>query len=203
MNSQKSIAIDTASNLLITGYFKDSTNFSQGSYTHIGVDESEIYLLKIDTNGNYIWSYDFASISYDVPEKIHIDENNNIYLTGFFRTNVDFSPSNYSSLLSTAGRSTFLTKFYEGFYYASLSEKSSDKESLIYPNPARTEVFLNYPFSETKNLELVFYDITGKVVIYTPFVTNNYSIEVLESGIYLVAIESNGIILSQSKLVKQ
>ena len=107
-NSQEwgvSIAVDNVGNTYITGFFKDTVDFNPGSGTHtlISTGIMDIYIEKLDSNGNFIWVKQLGSGGYDEGLSIALDNNANVYTTGYFVGTIDFNPGNGTYNLSSAG----------------------------------------------------------------------------------------------------
>ena len=71
----------------------------------------------------------------------------------------------------------------------------------IHPNPANNNITIDYQ-SQNENEKIEFYDLMGKLIHEEPFVGSKINIDFLQSGVYLVAIQSKLGILAQTKLVK-
>lgn len=82
------IATDTDGNCYITGYFKSVATFGSTTLTSNG--EYEIFVAKVDANGNWLWATQAGGISYDSGNGIEIDNDGNIYVTGSFRETATF-----------------------------------------------------------------------------------------------------------------
>ncbi|TXT65997.1 MAG: hypothetical protein BAJALOKI1v1_340020 [Promethearchaeota archaeon] len=70
------IAVDSNGNIYITGFL--------GSITGLG--PSDAFLAKFDKNGNHIWNRTWVKDLVDEAEAIVLDENDNIYITGYNRS---------------------------------------------------------------------------------------------------------------------
>jgi len=98
------ITLDQTGNILVCGHFNGSVDFDPGpgvfnliSNTNIGSTVEDIFILKLDVNGNYIWAKKFGNTSSDQARSIEVDINNNILCTGFFAGNVFGLTSNGST----------------------------------------------------------------------------------------------------------
>ncbi|MBL7911613.1 MAG: SBBP repeat-containing protein [Bacteroidia bacterium] len=90
-----SIAVDNLNNIYSTGTFKDAADFDPSLATFSITSNSgtdDIYIHKLDANGNFIWVKYFGGNSADEPHAIALDNTGNIYTTGNFQTTVDFNP---------------------------------------------------------------------------------------------------------------
>lgn len=93
-NYSKSIVVDAFGNVYTTGYFRGTVDFDPGVSTFnltaiFGVD---VFVLKVDVNGNFIWAKDIGGTSSAYSFSIAIDKMNNVYTTGCFYGTVDFDP---------------------------------------------------------------------------------------------------------------
>ena len=109
----RSIIVDYLGNVITTGTFKSTVDFDPGS----GVDSKssngaiDVYIQKLDSNGNYLWTNTFGGTANDSPNGLTIDTLNNIYHSGGFAGTVDFDPSPSNSILTSAGlRDGFVQK---------------------------------------------------------------------------------------------
>ncbi|MBA3681322.1 MAG: T9SS type A sorting domain-containing protein [Bacteroidetes bacterium] len=73
-----------------------------GTFTLSGSGE-EIFISKLDANGNYVWAVDFGSGGIDNGNSIFLDASNNVYTTGSFEGNPDFDTSPAILYISSGG----------------------------------------------------------------------------------------------------
>lgn len=108
-----SLAMDTNGDLFATGFFRGTVDFNPGSGSQnlTSFGESDIFLLKLDTNGNFIWVKQMGGSASDYGRSITTDGNNNIYMTGNFEGTVDFDPgTNVYNLTSAGDDDSFVLK---------------------------------------------------------------------------------------------
>jgi PKD-like domain/Secretion system C-terminal sorting domain/Beta-propeller repeat len=92
------IAVSAAGEVYTTGWFGGSfegtLDFDPGSevFNLSAVWESDIFILKLNTEGDFVWAKSIGSWYYESGTAIALDENNNIYTTGYFNGTVDFDP---------------------------------------------------------------------------------------------------------------
>lgn len=109
------IAFDDTGNVFVVGYFQSSGgDFDPGngtaSMTSSGL--SDIFVVKLDANLAYKWSFKIGDGGGDLANDIAIDGLNNIYLTGSFTGSVDFDPSfNFSFVTSGGITDAFIAKY--------------------------------------------------------------------------------------------
>ncbi|HQX28964.1 MAG: SBBP repeat-containing protein [Flavobacteriales bacterium] len=88
------IATDPSENVVVCGTFNVTADMDPGpsTYNLTSVGSSDVFVCKLDPDGNFIWAVSVGSISYDYPASLDVDVYGNIYLTGVFRDTVDFDP---------------------------------------------------------------------------------------------------------------
>lgn len=88
------IVIDAQGNTYTTGSFNGTVDFDPGSATQnlVSAGSSDIFILKTDASGNYIWAKSIGSSGVDAGSSIAVSPAGNIYITGYFYGNVDFNP---------------------------------------------------------------------------------------------------------------
>lgn len=74
------IILGTGSSLYITGRYKSSATF--GSTTFSSSGGSDIFIAKLDTNGNWLWAKDAGSAGTDSSWEITTDSSGNVYIAG-------------------------------------------------------------------------------------------------------------------------
>lgn len=122
-----SITIDKFANIYLTGIFGKTVDFDPGSgyYGLSSVGRSDVFILKLNSNGDFVWAKRFGGTSYDYAYELTIDSFNNVYTVGNFRRTVDFDPGAGTYNLTSSGMfpdydNTFITKLNSngGFIWA-------------------------------------------------------------------------------------
>lgn len=100
-----SIDVDEFGNLYITGYFFETVDFDPGvgTYNLTSVGNKDVFVLKLNEFGDFMWAHRFGSNDDDVGKSIIVDLYGDICLTGFFSESVDFNPSASEAICSTTG----------------------------------------------------------------------------------------------------
>jgi len=102
-----SIVTDVDGNIYLAGYFYGATDFDPGPavYNIATKGSSDIFVTKLDGDGNFRWAVSMGGSSPDRCHSIFLDGLGNIYTTGYFDNLVDFDPGSGAYLLTTVGNS--------------------------------------------------------------------------------------------------
>lgn len=82
------ITVDGADNLYVAGGFNASANF--GSTTLTSVGGQDVFIAKLDTQGNWLWAKKAGWTAYDIAYEIDADQQGNVYVTGWFTNSGQF-----------------------------------------------------------------------------------------------------------------
>lgn len=88
------IVIDKQDNICINGYFDGTSDFdpSTGIFNLTTSGQTDIFVCKLNNNGNLIWVKQIGGMQSESAYSIALDEQDNIYSTGFFLGTADFDP---------------------------------------------------------------------------------------------------------------
>jgi PKD repeat protein len=104
-----SIALDNSGNVYTTGSFSLTVDFDPGvgiynlAATGGSSGGQDVFILKLDTSGAFVWAKRMGGLSNDEGHAITIDNTGNVYTTGYFTGNVDFDPGGGTNTLFSAG----------------------------------------------------------------------------------------------------
>ncbi len=94
-----SIAIDHNQNVCIVGNYADTADFDPGPGVYQLISETnsigssyDVYILKLDSAGQFIWAKSVGGEQGDYGNSIAVDTLGNIYTTGAYRETADFNP---------------------------------------------------------------------------------------------------------------
>ncbi len=107
------IAVDANGNVFTTGTFSGTVDFDSGAGTSnlTSAGNTDIFILKLDVSGNFVWAKRMGSFNIDDCVAISIDSKGNIYTTGEYGGTVDFDPNaGVSNLTSLASLDIFVSK---------------------------------------------------------------------------------------------
>lgn len=88
------IALDKSGNIYTTGTFKGKMDFDPGIGTFNLTSNGliDFFISKLDSSGNFIWAKKIGGAKDEYCKSIAIDNDGNIFTTGFFTGTVDFDP---------------------------------------------------------------------------------------------------------------
>lgn len=100
---------DAAGNVYACGYFSLNIDFNPGFGDGIlnASGGKDIFMIKLDAFGRFLWAKRIGSSGPDIAKAINIDRFNNVYLTGTFWGTTDFNPGMGTANLSSNGASDF------------------------------------------------------------------------------------------------
>ncbi len=107
------VAVDLMGDIYVTGHYSGTVDFDPGigmfNLTSAGFDD--IFILKLNAAGNFVWAAGFGATQQDKGLSITIDRTGDVLTSGYFRGTVDFDPGPSTSLLTTgAGDDIFVLK---------------------------------------------------------------------------------------------
>ncbi|MFN8323732.1 MAG: T9SS type A sorting domain-containing protein [Chitinophagales bacterium] len=108
-----SIDVDASGNILLAGYYSSTTDFNPGAGVAnlTPVAGGDIYVLKLDAQGNYLWAKSMGGPGGEYAAAIATDLNGNIYTTGqFYQGTVDFDPGAATFNITPTQEETFVLK---------------------------------------------------------------------------------------------
>lgn len=110
----REISVDNSGNIYLAGIFSGTDDFDPGqqefNLTAIGYDP-DIFILKLDSSGNFIWAKRIGGRMNDRFYSLCLDKAGNIYIGGNFQSTVDFDPGpDTVTLVSDAYNTNFILK---------------------------------------------------------------------------------------------
>ena len=112
LKSDKSstIVIDDEGNSYITGYYNEEANFGAFNTGFSFVQSKEVFVAKLDPDGNYLWVTNAVNYFDDRGLGLCLDPEGNVYVTGTCWGGLEWDGLNvYNS--TSATDQTFVTKF--------------------------------------------------------------------------------------------
>ncbi|MBU1023661.1 hypothetical protein KKB99_05150 [bacterium] len=101
----RAITIDSFNNVLIAGGFIGTSDFdpSQNVAEKTSCGSNDIFLTKFDGQGNFQWVQSWCGQNNDIGLGVAVDNQSNVYLTGYFHSTIDFDPSSGQDIRSSVG----------------------------------------------------------------------------------------------------
>ncbi|MFN0187509.1 MAG: T9SS type A sorting domain-containing protein [Bacteroidia bacterium] len=101
----KTIVVDNSGNSYVLGFYSGTMDLDPGpgvvSVTTVG--SSDVYLVKLNPNGQFIWGKSYGSSGADEGSTLCLDQQGFLYITGFFLTTIDFSGGTGTLFLNSFG----------------------------------------------------------------------------------------------------
>lgn len=99
------ITTDAAGNLYFCGIYTISADLNPGAgvYSVTSTGGADVFVVKLDNTGTFVWGRSFGGIGTDNCKSIKVDATGNVYLAGDFRFTVDFDPGPAAFNITAAG----------------------------------------------------------------------------------------------------
>ncbi|MCB0383112.1 MAG: T9SS type A sorting domain-containing protein [Psychroserpens sp.] len=100
------------SGLILGGHFFNTVDFNPGTGTNFSTSNgsSDLFYLKLNNSGNYIYHKVIGGTGADICNKVAFDNVLIPYLSGTYRNTVDFNPDAGVNNLTTTGANAFVMK---------------------------------------------------------------------------------------------
>ncbi|MBA6152342.1 SBBP repeat-containing protein [Gelidibacter maritimus] len=110
----KSIVTDVEGNVYTVGYFENTIDFDPGENTYnlTSAGFFDIFIQKLNPNGEFLWAKRIGGITADVANDITIDATGDLYITGTFTETVDFDPGEDTYNLTTGATTPHVTNIF-------------------------------------------------------------------------------------------
>ncbi|MEZ4372060.1 MAG: hypothetical protein R3B07_14605 [Polyangiaceae bacterium] len=103
----RGVALDSAGNIIVVGYFSGTINF--GGSDLVSAGGRDVFLAKFDSSGNHLWSKRFGGTKDAFGLGVAVDTTNSIIITGYFSGTASFGGAN---LVETGNQQdVFLAKY--------------------------------------------------------------------------------------------
>ncbi len=108
------VALDGAGNVYSTGFFYGSVDFNTGlgSTFLTAAGSADVYVQKLDQNGNFAWAQRFGGANLDRGYGIDVTVTGGVHLIGSYQGTIDFDPgAGVSNGTSNGGSDIFISRF--------------------------------------------------------------------------------------------
>lgn len=101
----RSICLDASGAVYIAGSFEATADFDPGPgvFNLISAGNHDIFILKLDSAGSFVWAKRMGGTTSDVSFAINLDASANVYTTGHFSGTADFDPGAGTFNLTASG----------------------------------------------------------------------------------------------------
>ena len=193
-----SIDVDNNGNVYATGYFRDEVDFDPGVGTHIldGGNDDDIFILKLNTNGDFVWVKTYGDIGNSSGYSIHVDDNGYIYNTGKFSGVVDFDSGSGVYNLSSQLTDSYVLKLdsagnFEWVNQIGNSTMQSGSSSVLSLN-ITTDTYGNVYTSGVFNGDVDFNPDVDTFIMESISYTDNYIHKLNSTGQFVWAKQIEG-----------
>jgi len=100
------VDVDSAGNLIVTGYHYGSINFGGNNLASAGF--RDLYLAKLDPMGNHVWSQSFGNASSQFGWDVVVGPNDDIVVGGYFYGQINLGGANLNAI---GDRDSFIARF--------------------------------------------------------------------------------------------
>ncbi len=114
------ITTDAWGNVLVTGSFASTVDFDPGPATdnRVSNGDQDVYISKFDSSGIFLWVSTWGASAFDRAEGVCANDEGSIYMTGEFKSSVDFDPgAGIDQHESHGGYDVFLCRLLENGYW--------------------------------------------------------------------------------------
>jgi hypothetical protein len=110
----QSVKHDGSGNVYVLGTFSNSVDFNPGTGIFILNSlggSKDVFILKLDSLGSFIWAKSFGSPSVDRGLALDIDNFDNVYISGIFQDSINFNPGvNNQTRIAKGFQDSFILK---------------------------------------------------------------------------------------------
>jgi hypothetical protein len=99
--SISNIELDQFGNIYVTGSFYEDIDVSMRSESHVfhSAGQTDMFVCKYSPDGDLIWAHQLGNYKYNFAYGFELDEEANLYISGYFSRSMDFDPGTDSTIL--------------------------------------------------------------------------------------------------------
>lgn len=204
-------AIDIAGNndVTIAGEYNTfspagmDVNPGSGNYSlHTDCGVQTGLVIRLDANGNFKNAFDIEnSVRMDLYD-VATDNNNHVYVVGFYTDSVFIDPASSSSSAVSKGFEDIMIAKYTFDAPSQINEIQQESAITLYPNPTSNHVFVTWDQSISRPNQIILYNNIGSVMLRTQLDsshTNRVELRLpdLTQGIYILQfVDANGSVIN-------
>jgi hypothetical protein len=166
----------------------------------------DAFLVKFNTAGVRQWGTYFGGSGFDIATHCSTDISGNVYLAGFTTSTSNIATRGHQNYLA-GNEDLFLAKFGSSGN-SSISEKNTNSNINIYPNPAKDHITIDYGvFSKMSGYTMKITNTLGQTVFSSPINQQSSFINLSSwtgKGVYyLQIIDTQSNMIENRKIVLQ
>ena len=159
----RGVAVDSFGNIVLTGTFSKTISF--GSNTLTSESDTAVFLVKLTSNGEHIWSKKIELKTENSGQSVFVSNSNDIILVSTSTTSASTQPNDYSIIVtkySSEGEQLWVTSFVStkpsygytavidnddnvivsGFYQETLKYKDGETDKVLLKSNGKADIFL-------------------------------------------------------------
>lgn len=185
----RGIAIDEQGACFVTGDYQGTANFGPQQLT--AVHNVDIFIVKYAPDGSATWAKSAGGQSTDSCDAIAGDDEGNVFITGYFYSNIMFDNI---SLVANYDQPVFVAKLKTELNTGVPQPSSGSEIITVFPNPAETTIYLkseNELYVQADKIT-IFNALGSEVMTLQGENIHTVNIQSLHPGIYFMLAEMNG-----------
>jgi len=192
-----SIVLGADNNVYSIGNFSQTVDFDPGTGTNNLTSSGpyDVFISKLDNNGNFISTLQFAGSGFAEGRSLVLDNVGNILATGHFKATTDFDPlAGVFNLTSNGADDIFIIKLQNELENTtSINEHSWTSKINLYPNPTTSALTIESD-KIFENANLIVRNAIGQEIFSDTYSSTNSITFNLngESGVYFIEINETG-----------
>ena len=192
-----SIVLGADNNVYSIGNFSQTVDFNPGTGTNNLTSSGpyDVFISKLDNNGNFISTLQFAGSGFAEGRSLVLDNVGNIFATGNFKATTDFDPlAGVFNLTSNGADDIFIIKLQNELENTtSINEHSWTSKINLYPNPTTSALSIESD-KIFENANLIVRNAIGQEIFSDTYSSTNNITFTLdgESGVYFIEINDTG-----------
>ncbi len=184
------IAANKQDLLFVTGQFRGDASFGAADTLWNSADSVQIYVAAIDTAGKWQWAIQAGGSIEDRGNGIAVDDNCNIFTTGYYELTASFGTTN---ITSTGKKEIYVAKIPSACIYntVGISESDDFENVRFYPNPSNGNVTIEFG-KVYEDLTIQIHNVVGQTIQTKRYQSTDRADIAIEqaNGIYFVHLIS-------------